>query len=262
MLNTTIIPDTKMQSSGMSGEQAEVDILPLPQDAPPLRELTVQKLSEQQLEVVKLACPPTTCGDDLCTGSSINDKGNEHDDNTFDNPPKQPQEYIVRLMACAGAGKMTNLLHLALRCMDLGHKKLTYVTFSKASAKDAEDRITGLITEEKNRARAINNAVITALTLHLCAMRALMGNDDCDKDQDKRLLSDEALVKLFRKEFDDEIRRYLAPAIRHIHDTVEPKKRKSRERTLKEQVLFLFEKDFSPFLHFKDVVGDLSGRRG
>mmetsp|Transcript_5128 Transcript_5128/g.10731 ORF Transcript_5128/g.10731 Transcript_5128/m.10731 type:complete len:1082 (-) Transcript_5128:667-3912(-) len=245
--NTTVIPDTKTQSSSMSGEQAEASIPPLPEDAPPLRELTVQMLSEQQLEVVKLARPPTASGDDLCTGSSTNDEGNEHDNNTYDNPPKQPQGYIVRLTACAGAGKTTNLLHLALRCKDLGHKNLTYVTFSKASAKDAEERIMALMTEEKNQTSTVNDAVITASTLHSCAMRALMGNDDHDEDQDTRLLSDEALVKLFREEFDDEIGRYLAPAIRHIHDTVEPKKRKARERTLREQVLFYLKKTFRYF---------------
>ncbi|KAL7464606.1 hypothetical protein ACHAXS_004946 [Conticribra weissflogii] len=237
------IPDAKTHSNSMSSKQAEANIPPLPEDAPPLRELTIQKLSQQQLEVVKLARPPIASSNDLYTGSSKNDKVIT----TNDNPPKQPQGYIVRLTACAGAGKTTNLLHLALQCKDLGHKNLTYVTFSKSSAKDAEDRITTLMTEEKDQARIMNDAVITALTLHSCAMRVLMEDEDYDEDQDKGLLSEEALVKLFREEFHDEIERYLAPAIRHIHDTVEPTKTKSRVRTLREQVLFYLKKTFRHF---------------
>eukprot|EP00804_Cyclotella_cryptica_P010000 CCRYP_015421-RG/>CCRYP_015421-RG protein AED:0.50 eAED:0.50 QI:0/0/0/0.5/1/1/2/0/264 len=114
---------------------------PLPESAPKLREETVQSLSEQQLAVIELARPPTASSSDNSNkDNSITDEEvAQHQKEYVRQQPQLQQGYMVRVTAAAGTGKTTTLLHLAIRCLDLGHTNVTYVTFSRASAADAKN---------------------------------------------------------------------------------------------------------------------------
>ena len=84
-------------------------------DAPDLKLPPIQRtvhgvtLSEEQYQIVAMARPPST------------------------HTESKKQRHLVRITAAAGTGKTTTLIRLALRCIELGHDHLTYVTFSKAS---------------------------------------------------------------------------------------------------------------------------------
>jgi superfamily I DNA/RNA helicase len=216
--------------------EKENEILPpLPENAQPIREATLQRLSEQQLEVVKLACPPP---------------------NASDTKPG----YIVRITAAAGTGKTTTLLHLAVRCLDLGHDNVTYVTFARASASDAKKRILEMIEMQGHE----GGERITASTIHACAMALVNEEQDVD-DVEKKLVDDNGLKSIIGKVFEKEIEDYIDPALRRMKaaddNNNESNEGSSREtksnaktwkqkvRTLKEQVVYYLYKSFLHFVH-------------
>ncbi len=69
---------------------------------------------------------------------------------------------MVRVNAAAGTGKTATLLHLAVRCIDLGHAGVTYLTFHRAQADDARARIRATLEKE-------HRPCPTAGTIHSCA---------------------------------------------------------------------------------------------
>jgi flagellar biosynthesis GTPase FlhF len=127
-------PNNPTSRNNAARENIKEDLPPLPKSAPKLRQETIQSLSEQQLEVIELARPPTTSyfsGSVYQSGIFNNDEATQ-----------QPQQgYMVRVTAAAGTGKTTMLLHLAIRCLDLGHTDVAYVTFSRAAASDAKNEL-------------------------------------------------------------------------------------------------------------------------
>ena len=205
-------------------ENIKEDLPPLPKSAPKLRKETIQSLSEQQLEVIELARPPTTSyfsGSVYQSGIFNNDEATQ-----------QPQQgYMLRVTAAAGTGKTTMLLHLAIRCLDLGHTDVAYVTFSRAAASDAKKRIVEMMKLHKQGGEG---DCVTASTLHSCAMRLVKGGKGA-------MSNDHALQGIIAKEFSKDIDNYLLPAMRHIisinnNDRVLLKKLKRIERALREPV--------------------------
>ena len=148
-------------------------------------------LSEQQLEVIKLARPPTPISNNI-------------------NEDQQPG-YMVRVTAAAGTGKTTTLLHLAVRCLDLGHDNVTYVTYSRASATDAKTRILQTMhthrVGEGDGETTVNGERITASTLHSCAMKLVARETDSD-NLEKGLTDDNGLKNLIRDQYKKEIEEY------------------------------------------------------
>ena len=210
---------------------------------PPLREDSLNNLSEQQLEVIKLALPPTC---------------NSHDKGSM-------PRHLVRVTAAAGTGKTTTLLHLALRCIDLGHSNLTYLTFSKASAKDAHGKIQDILS------RRGEYCAINASTLHACAWRLLQEEDESDDDEDEEqqqdesdddgesiFLNDNAFGALIGKKFNQQIEDHLSRAYDAIDaTTLEQKKRTSRKKQLRDQAIFYLKKTFWTFCISKMSLADL-----
>jgi len=195
---------------------------PLPPNIPPIRQYTLDKLSDMQLKVVEAARPPN---------GSINQKGKA---NIF--------HPIVRVTAAAGTGKTTTLLHLALRCIDLGHEELTYVTYSKASAVDAQARIQALLSDDKK-------SFIHASTLHSCAMRILSNQPlESELDEQRGLIFEDKFRKVIEEVCSENIKKYLRDAYHHIIQTTEKSnEKKKRMKKAYDQVIFWLTKCFNSF---------------
>lgn len=94
------------------------------------------------------------------------------------------KERLVRVTAAAGAGKTSTLVALALRAVELGHDRITYLKFNKAAAEDGRRRILA--------ATAHVCLDIDALTFTACALRALQESKVIDNVPP---LKDEKTVK-------------------------------------------------------------------
>ena len=181
------------------------DLPPIPDDTPPIRPDTLKRLSEQQLKVIMAVRPPLSMdgnlGKNLFPQTQQSSSANQH------------QHYMIRVNAAAGTGKTTTLMHLATRCIDVGHRSITYVTYSRASAQDAQGRMqAALDTEHKN--------FVQASTLHSCAMR-LLNNIPLDQGEDdnKHVLDDHQFQNFLNDHWGGDIEDYLQPAIQHVHST-------------------------------------------
>ena len=200
---------------------------PLPMDAPPIRQYTLEKLSDMQLKVVEAARPPTATSLSASSNNGeLDRKGNQSD--SF--------HPIVRVTAAAGTGKTTTLLHLALRCIDLNHKQVTYVTYSKASAVDAQTRIQALLPDDKK-------SCIEASTLHSCAMRIL--SKQSLEDEEREIMFEDKFRKLIAEVCGESIQSYLAEAYRHIKKMDKLSGRKMKR--MYDQVIFWIAKSFNSF---------------
>ncbi|KAL7549750.1 hypothetical protein ACHAWF_013012 [Thalassiosira exigua] len=210
--------------------EVEAKLGPVPPGLPPVRQETLDRLSEQQLQVVLAARPPAAPGD----------RG--------DAEPLPPHP-MVRVNAAAGTGKTTTLLHLAARCIDLGHEALSYVAFSKACAKDAGERIRATLGEGGDREKA------TATTLHSCAYRLLKdrtGDEPSELEEDARFVDETALKNVIRRNWGDAIRRFNKDAVEHLRSKAKKEdgaklRLAEKERTLFEISLHYLCKSFDNF---------------
>lgn len=215
------------------------DLPPIPDDAPPIRPDTLKILSEQQLKVIMAVRPPLSMvanngnlGENLFPQTQQSSSANQH------------QHYMIRVNAAAGTGKTTTLMHLATRCIDVGHRSITYVTYSRASAQDAQGRMqAALDTEHKN--------CVHASTLHSCAMR-LLNNIPLDQGEDdnKRVLDDHQFQNFLKKHWGGDIEDYLQPAIQHVRSTTngdDMHKLDGKKKLLFEKVLYYLTKTFKNF---------------
>lgn len=204
---------------------------PLPLDSPPIRQYTLDKLSDMQLKVVEAARPPTATALSASNGNvgpdeKCNQSGSFHP--------------IVRVTAAAGTGKTTTLLHLALRCIDLNHKQLTYVTYSKASAVDAQTRIQALLPDYKK-------SCIEASTLHSCVMRILSKHArENELDEERGVMFEDKFRKLINEVCGKSIENYLEKAYDHVGNVG------LQTRKMYDQVLFWIAKSFNSFC-IKDI---------
>lgn len=214
------------------------DLPPIPDDAPPIRPDTLKRLSEQQLKVIMAVRPPLSMdgnlGENLFpqTQQSSSSSANQH------------QHYMIRVNAAAGTGKTTTLMHLATRCIDVGHRSITYVTYSRASAQDAQGRMQATLdTEHKN--------CVHASTLHSCAMR-LLNNIPLDQGEDdnKRVLDDHQFQNFLKEHWGGDIEDYLQPAIQHVRSTTngdDMHKLDGKKKLLFEKALYYLTKTFKNF---------------
>jgi len=184
--NTYLTP-IKFKRDERSEEESTVrsiNLPPLPPNCPSIRDETLTILSNQQLEVILAARPPTQL---------------EHVNEGLSNR----NHPIIRVNAAAGTGKTTTLIKLADHCIRLGHK-VVYVTYGRAAAKDAKARMCAYLnnTGQQNK--------VSASTLHSCAMRLLQNELPCDEEvEDKRLLDDIQLKKVIADKWNDAIEEYL-----------------------------------------------------
>ena len=65
--------------------------------------------------------------------------------------PQSQDGKLFRITAAAGTGKTTTLLHLALEAIRQGHTEITYMTFTKAAAKDGSRRLDAAIAKSSCR---------------------------------------------------------------------------------------------------------------
>lgn len=190
--NPYLTPPIKFKRDERSEEESTVrsirtikDLPPLPPNCPSIRDETFRILSSQQLEVILAARPPTQF---------------EHGNDGLSN---RNHYHMVRVNAAAGTGKTTTFIHLAKRCIDLGHT-VQYATFARAAARDAKARMCDYYntTEQQNK--------VSAGTLHSCAMRLLYNEPRDDEEvEDKCLLDDIQLKKVIAEKWNDAIEEYL-----------------------------------------------------
>ena len=216
---------------------------PLPLGSPPIRQYTLDKLSDMQLKVVEAARPPTAT---FLSAGGIDQKGNRSD--LFHHP-------IVRVTAAAGTGKTTTLLHLALRCIDLGHTEVTYVTYSKASAVDAQTRIQALLPDDKK-------SCIDASTLHSCAMRILSNLPlESELDEERGIMFEDKFRKLIEEVCSDSIEKYLRAAYAHIQATTKSNEAGRKMMKAHDQVIFWLAKSFNSFCINKNSLEQLQDEK-
>ena len=227
------------------------DLPPLPEDAPPVREDTLKRLSEQQLQVIMAARPPS--------GSTNGGNNNDVSENLFPRIQQSSSQLgphpMIRINAAAGTGKTTTLLHLATRCIDLGHSSLTYLTFSKASAQDAKGRMQAVLDEEHKHC-------VDAGTLHSCAIRLLTDSSAEEQEQDDELflIEDHQFTEFLTRQFGDEITLYLQPALHHVRSSTKEEdmhKLEEKEKLLFEKALFYLTKTFKNFCMKKMTLEQL-----
>ena len=223
------------------------DLPILPGDTPPVREGTLKRLSDEQLAVIMSARPPST-----------NISGEEGDDNILFDPLQSKRQHrhhhMIRVNAAAGTGKTTTLIHLATRCIDLGHKLLTYVTYNKAAATDAQERMEASL--DKDHRRCVN-----ASTLHSCAMRLL---SDEQEEIDNNLLDDHRFQNHIKEHWGQAINSYLQIAsmhLRSISSEDSAHKLESKERLLYEKVVYYIVKTFKNFTQKRMSVEELQDTR-
>ena len=208
-------------------------------------------LSEEQYQIVAMARPPST------------------------HMESKKQRHLVRITAAAGTGKTTTLIRLALRCIELGHDHLTYVTFSKASADDAKRRIEAALSSTFQDGQRPNRyPIIHASTLHSCARQ--LNNEARAEQADVvpggKLLDEEDFKQLILNVCGEEIERYLGPAYRNIENgggggddgrPIKPSAETiaSRKRRALQQVVYFIWKTFTNcFAHNKTSVEDFNNK--
>ena len=234
---------------------------PLPPDTPSVRDETSNKLSDQQLEVIMAARPPQPAAED---GTTSITETNARDD-LFPSERKASTHHpMVRVNAAAGTGKTTVLIHLAIRLIDLGHKGVNYLTFSKASANDAKSRMQAALDDE-------HKSYVSASTLHSCAMR-LLDNEPLDEEfgeeeKDKAVLDELAFQGLIKRQWGEAIEEHVRPAVEHLRtskredDAIARSNLDGREKMLFERALYYLFKTFTNFTINSMSLDDLRDRK-
>ena len=131
-------------------------------------------------------------------------------------PPLQHGKgQLVRVTAAAGTGKTTSLLSLALQAAELGHTKITYLTFTKAAALDGTRRLSAAL----GNAGLLGKVTIDARTLHSCAFNQLVkyqSTKDPDADITNKIWSEKKVKKWIAQTLNDEIEQFLGPCRTNI----------------------------------------------
>lgn len=209
---------------------------------PPVREESRNKLSDEQLAVIMTARPPT-----------VVEEPAEPEANAMPRMTRGQRPHMVRVNAAAGTGKTTTLIHLATRCIDLGHESVNYVTYSKASATDAKERMQAQLSDgHKHR--------VDASTMHSCAM-SLLQNQPLE-GEDRRVYDDNAFQTfIIREHWGKALGSWVQPAINHITNAATTDKAKralaSGERLLFDKAVYYVWKAFGHFCKSKLSVEEL-----
>mmetsp|Transcript_27674 Transcript_27674/g.65824 ORF Transcript_27674/g.65824 Transcript_27674/m.65824 type:complete len:1040 (+) Transcript_27674:188-3307(+) len=247
-VSPTVYRKRKRQHNDEENDDALAGLDNLPAGAPPIRVNTLNRLSTQQLAVIRSARPPSV--------PIVDGEGSIPDPDWMSTVPRK---HMVRVNAAAGTGKTTTLLHLAARCIDLGHADLCYVTFTRASAKDARDRMQALLDPGQGER-------IQGSTLHACAMN-LLNNERADNDTaelDKAVLDDLQFQNdVIKKHWGSVIEDFCQGAhenIRAIYPNDTEAKIKSRTKMVTDKALFYARKAFVFFCHSKKTLAELKDR--
>jgi hypothetical protein len=129
---------------------------------------------------------------------------------TCNSPSAKP--IIVRVTAAAGTGKTSTIVALAELAANLGHKRIIYVTFNKAAATDAQDRLQHV-------------PQVRTKTFHSLAHR------------DIPLLSDSKVREFVDKKFGKNINQFLVPFSENLSTTNNKEKREGKYRRARNRVL-------------------------
>lgn len=130
---------------------------------------------------------------------------------TCNSPSAKP--IIVRVTAAAGTGKTSTIVALAELAANLGHNRIIYVTFNKAAATDAQDRLRHV-------------PQVQTRTFHSLAHRGI------------HLLSDSKLREFVDKNFGKNINQFLGPFSEKLLFTTKNKvKRAGKSRRARNRVL-------------------------
>ena len=234
-------PRAENSTVGSSEAADNSDVLQLP---PIQRTVDGVTLSEEQYQIVARARPPPRTG-------------------AF------PKRHLVRITAAAGTGKTTTLIRLALRCIELGHDHLTYVTFSRASADDAKRRIeAALLASSDFGSQQQRYPIIHASTLHSCAQQ--LNNEAREAATGGKLLDEEDFKQLIMHVCGEDIERYLVQADRNFEvapvgennsSKPSPEVVASRKRRARQQVQYFIYKTFTNnFAHHKRSFEDFQNQ--
>lgn len=102
-------------------------------------------------------------------------------------------------------------LALALRAYEQGHREITYLTFSKASARDGRNRILRAFAAEG----LLGAVQVHASTIHSCAYGRLRDTQEGDMPQ-PRLWDDHRLRGWIGQECEQGIKEFLVPCDREL----------------------------------------------
>lgn len=176
-----------------------------------------------------------------------------------DSLQKRRKGLLVRVTAGAGSGKTTTLLALALKAIELGHSNITYVTFTKAAANDARERLQRVMNRNKN-----DHVLIDARTIHSFAS-SMIREQDKDRYQidENMFLSDEQVKSWIGKELHNDIERFLTSCYRELASRCSGNKNKSiriQEYEARKKVVFFIFKSLKHFCISEWSVDEYSGK--
>mmetsp|Transcript_839 Transcript_839/g.1519 ORF Transcript_839/g.1519 Transcript_839/m.1519 type:complete len:811 (-) Transcript_839:574-3006(-) len=118
--------------------------------------------------------------------------------------PRLNKGEIIRVRAAAGTGKTTTLQQLVSALASFGHKKLSYVTFNKSAAQDAERRFV------KDPTIKATGAVCDCRTTHSAAFGAWMNYTDTKLGNPD---DEVAIDNLIESTLSEDIDHFLAPLL-------------------------------------------------
>lgn len=146
---------------------------------------------------------------------------------------------VVRVTAAAGTGKTTTLLHIAKHACELGHKTITYLTFNRESADDAEKKLLRYLTS--------HNTKIFASTIHSCAMRL---NSGVENRSQVKIMNDGKMKSFIAEVFKDDINEYLTKCFRNIALRLDKNKEYQNQKNQKEKIEKEEKKVFEKIVYF------------
>ena len=163
------------------------DLPLLPTDCPAVRDVTRRILSEQQIEVIMAAHPPSPPPSQLAADDYVG--GGDVDGGPLsswmkgvggDTGATHRHHHMVHVNVTAGTGKTLSLVHLTIRWIDLKHESVQCVTFSRAAANDAKDHMRAELDKQGLCDQ------LYASTLHSVAMRLLSDKLPDEQDHNAR----------------------------------------------------------------------------
>lgn len=159
---------------------------------------------------------------------------------------------LIRVTAAAGTGKTTSLLSLALRAANLGHRRITYLTFTKAAAQDGTQRLSKAL----ENAGLLGKVIVDARTLHSCAFHQITKHQSTDASTAtqqpgtiNQIWSEKKMKKWIALTLNNEIEEFLSPCQSKIDSwqNLSNVHRASIYRQARDRVEFFIFKTFRQF---------------
>eukprot|EP00945_MAST-04E_sp_MAST-4E-sp1_P002906 g2906.t1 len=147
---------------------------------------TLQQLTDEQRSVVKMATapiPPVNAPSSSATCSAPKDIAGLE------------SQRVVRVMAAAGSGKTFTIASTIRRLLEKGHKKIIYLVFNVANAREASEKLASLEHDY--------NAQITSCTVDAQARHCLFKDPGKEKSPEGDLYAQRYILKLFGREIEE-----------------------------------------------------------